>query len=150
VTEETTSSSSSGSATIPEPDPRKHYFWGTGRRKRSVARVRIRAGEGKIEINKKPLEKYFAEDKDRIDVVAPLKATETFGKVDIFVNVKGGGYTGQAGAIVLGIARALKVANPEYDNVLRAGGYLTRDSRMVERKKYGRRGARRSFQFSKR
>jgi hypothetical protein len=91
VTEETTSSSSSGSATIPEPDPRKHYFWGTGRRKRSVARVRIRAGEGKIEINKKPLEKYFAEDKDRIDVVAPLKATETFGKVDIFVNVKGGG-----------------------------------------------------------
>ncbi|MHC4798422.1 MAG: 30S ribosomal protein S9 [Planctomycetota bacterium] len=135
---------------MPEPDPRKHYFWGTGRRKRSVARVRIRAGEGKIEINKKPLEKYFAEDKDRIDVVAPLKATETFGKVDIFVNVKGGGYTGQAGAIVLGIARALKVANPEYDNVLRAGGYLTRDSRMVERKKYGRRGARRSFQFSKR
>ena len=101
-------------------------------------------------MNKRPLEGYFPEDKDRVDTVAPLKATETFGKVDVFVNVKGGGTTGQAGAIVLGIARALKKANGEYDSVLRAGGYLTRDSRMVERKKYGQRGARRGFQFSKR
>jgi len=138
------------SATFPEPDPKLHYFWGTGRRKRAVARVRVRAGDGKFEVNKKPLEAYFSEEKDRIDAVAPLKATETFGKVDVFVNVMGGGYTGQAGAIVLGVARALKIANPEYDDALRAGGYLTRDSRMVERKKYGRRGARRSFQFSKR
>ena len=147
---EETKSSSSASATITEPDPKLHYFWGTGRRKRAVARVRVRAGEGKFEINKRPLEAYFSEEKDRIDVIAPLKATETFGKVDVFVNVQGGGFTGQAGAIVLGVARALKTANPEYDNVLRAGGYLTRDSRVVERKKYGRRGARRSFQFSKR
>lgn len=138
------------SATIPAPDPKKHYFWGTGRRKASVARVRLRAGDGKIEINKRPLEKFFMEDKDRLDVVAPLKATQTLGKVDVFVNVKGGGVTGQAGAIMLGVARALKVANKDYDEVLREGGYLTRDSRVVERKKYGQRGARRGFQFSKR
>lgn len=150
MAEETKSPSSSASATFPEPDPKKHYFWGTGRRKRAVARVRVRAGEGKFEINKRPLEKYFTEDKDRLDVIGPLKATETLGKVDVFVNVNGGGFTGQAGAIVLGIARALKSANPEYDNALRTGRYLTRDSRMVERKKYGRSGARRSFQFSKR
>ena len=150
MVEEKKSSSSSASATFPEPDPKLHYFWGTGRRKRAVARVRVRAGEGKFEVNKKPLEQYFSEDKNRQDVIAPLKATETFGKVDVFVNVMGGGYNGQAGAIVLGVARALKSANPEYDNALRAGGYLTRDSRMVERKKYGRCGARRSFQFSKR
>jgi small subunit ribosomal protein S9 len=138
------------SATIPEPNPKKHYFWGTGRRKSAVARVRLRSGSGKFEVNKRPLEKFFTEDRDRMDAVAPLKATETFGKVDVFVNVRGGGITGQAGAIVLGVARALKSANPEYDDALRAGGYLTRDSRMKERKKYGRRGARRSFQFSKR
>jgi len=138
------------SATIPEPDPKKHYFWGTGRRKTAVARVRVRPGDGKFEVNKKPLDKYFAEERDRSDAVAPLKATETFGKVDVFVNVRGGGITGQAGAIVLGVARALKAANREYDDVLRRYGYLTRDSRMKERKKYGRRGARRSFQFSKR
>lgn len=140
----------STSATIPEPDPKKHYFWGTGRRKTAVARVRIRPGSGKFEVNKKPYDTFFCLDRDRQDVVAPLKATETLGKVDVFVNVVGGGPSGQAGAIVLGVARALKTANPEYDDVLRQGGYLTRDSRMVERKKYGRAGARRSFQFSKR
>lgn len=138
------------SAVIPDPDPKKHYFWGTGRRKSSVARVRVRAGSGKIEVNGKPMEKYFNLDKDRLNIIAPLKATETLGKVDVFANVNGGGTTGQAGAIVLGIARALKLANSEFDDSLRAGGYLTRDSRMVERKKYGRAGARRSFQFSKR
>ncbi|MGB4257985.1 MAG: 30S ribosomal protein S9 [Phycisphaerae bacterium] len=138
------------SATIPEPDPTKRYFWGTGRRKTAIARVRIRPGDGKFEVNKRPLEKFFTEEKDRQDVVAPLKSTNTFGKVDVFVNVSGGGITGQAGAIVLGVARALKEANPQYDDVLRDGGFLTRDSRMKERKKYGRRGARRSFQFSKR
>jgi len=146
----TTTTEPQGSATFPAADPKKHYFWGTGRRKTSVARVRIRAGTGKFEINKRPLEKYFTEDKDRADAIAPLKATETFGKVDVFVNVIGGGFTGQAGAVMLGVARALKTANTEYEAALRAGGYLTRDSRMVERKKYGRAGARRSFQFSKR
>ncbi|HOB73722.1 MAG TPA: 30S ribosomal protein S9 [Phycisphaerae bacterium] len=135
---------------MPEPDPTKRYFWGTGRRKTAIARVRIRPGDGKFEVNKRPLEKFFTEEKDRQDVVAPLKSTNTFGKVDVFVNVSGGGITGQAGAIVLGVARALKEANPQYDDVLRDGGFLTRDSRMKERKKYGRRGARRSFQFSKR
>lgn len=138
------------SATIPEPDPKLRYFWGTGRRKTAVARVRIRPGTGQFLVNDRPLEKFFTEDRDRLDAVAPLKATGTLGKVDVLVNVSGGGLSGQAGAIVLGVARALKKANPEYDDVLRAGGYLTRDSRMRERKKYGRRGARRSFQFSKR
>ncbi|MBI4580603.1 MAG: 30S ribosomal protein S9 [Planctomycetes bacterium] len=135
---------------MPEPDPKRHYFWGTGRRKTAVARVRLRAGGGKFEVNERPLETYFTEDRDRNDCTAPLKATETLGKVDVFVNVSGGGITGQAGAIVLGVARALKKANPQYDGALRAGGYLTRDARQVERKKYGRAGARRSFQFSKR
>jgi len=138
------------SAAIPQPDPKKRYFWGTGRRKTSVARVRIKPGSGKLEINKRPLDKYFSEERDRQDIIAPLKATQTFGKVDVFVNVRGGGITGQAGAIVLGVARALKTANADFDDALRNGGYLTRDSRMVERKKYGRAGARRSFQFSKR
>ncbi len=139
-----------GSATIPAPDPKKHYFWGTGRRKTAVARVRLKAGSGKFLVNERPLEKYFNEEQDRLDAVAPLRATETFGKVDVFANVMGGGPTGQAGAILLGVARALKLANSEYDDALRAGGFLTRDSRMKERKKYGKRGARRSFQFSKR
>ncbi len=139
-----------GSATIPEPDPKKHYFWGTGRRKSAVARVRLRAGSGKFEVNKRPLEKYFNEERDRGDAIAPLKATGVHGKVDVFVNVKGGGPTGQAGAIVLGVSRALKIANAEYEAALRNGGYLTRDSRMKDRKKDGRRGARRGFQFSKR
>jgi len=145
-----TASEPKASATIPEPDPKKHYFWGTGRRKTSVARVRIRPGSGKFEINKRAIDTYFPADQHRNDVVAPLQATQTLGKVDVFVNVKGGGPTGQAGAIMLGVARALKTANAQYEDALRDGGYLTRDSRMVERKKYGRAGARRSFQFSKR
>ena len=148
--EDTKASDPAASPTIPEPDPKKHYFWGTGRRKTAVARVRLRAGNGQFEVNKRPLERYFTEERDRLDAVAPLKATEMFGKIDVFVNVHGGGATGQAGAVMLGVARALKSANPQYDSALRAGGYLTRDSRMRERKKYGRRGARRSFQFSKR
>lgn len=142
--------SEKASATIPAPDPKKHYFWGTGRRKTSVARVRIKPGEGKFEVNKRPLDHYFSEERDRNDAVAPLRATETLGKVDVFVNVSGGGITGQAGAIMLGVARALKTANSQYEDALRNGGFMTRDSRMKERKKYGKRGARRSFQFSKR
>jgi small subunit ribosomal protein S9 len=137
-------------ATIATPPANKHYFWGVGRRKAAVARVRIRPGQGEFQINKRDIDRYFTEPRDRRLVVAPLTATGTKGKVDVFVNVGGGGFTGQAGAIVLGIARALKQANPDYENVLRDRGYLTRDSRIVERKKYGQRGARRRFQFSKR
>jgi len=123
---------------------------GTGRRKTAVARVRIQDGEGRLTINGRNLEEYFNVERDQEDVLAPLKATETFGRLDVWVRVKGGGTTGQAGAIVLGIARALEARSPELHHILSSGGYLTRDSRMVERKKYGYKKARRSFQFSKR
>jgi small subunit ribosomal protein S9 len=139
-----------GSATIAEPDSKKRFFWGVGRRKSSVARVRLRPGKGDFKVNDREIDVYFTELRDRQLVVGPLKATETLGKVDVYVNVQGGGFAGQAGAIVLGVARALKVTNPDYEAALRDNGYLTRDSRMVERKKYGQRGARRRFQFSKR
>lgn len=126
------------------------YIWGTGRRKRSVARVRIRPGKGKLLVNKKKVDDYFARRQDRDAVVAPLKATDKVKAFDVFVNVRGGGTTGQAGATMLGIARALKNYDEGLLKVLRDGGYLTRDGRMVERKKPGQRGARRRFQFSKR
>ncbi len=132
-----------------EPD-KGGYIWGTGRRKSSVARVRIKPGEGKLLVNKKQLSEYFAREQDRQSVLAPLKAVECEKSFDIFVNVRGGGTTGQSGAARLGIARALKKYDENYLQPLRDGGYLTRDSRMVERKKYGQRGARRRFQFSKR
>ena len=132
-----------------EPD-RGGYIWGTGRRKRSVARVRIKPGKGKLLINKKGVNDYFARQQDRDAVVAPLKATDTAERFDVFVNVKGGGTSGQAGATMLGIARALRNYDESLMKPLRDGGYLTRDGRMVERKKYGQRGARRKFQFSKR
>ncbi|MDH7599043.1 MAG: 30S ribosomal protein S9 [Sedimentisphaerales bacterium] len=130
--------------------PKGGYWWGTGRRKTSVARVRIRPGTGKLLINDKDLEAYFKREQDRSTVLAPLRALGIEGRFDIFVNVKGGGTTGQAGATMLGIARALRAYDPNYVQALRDGGYLTRDPRMVERKKYGRRKARRRFQFSKR
>lgn len=138
-----------------EPRDRKQpdkggYIWGTGRRKRSVARVRIRPGKGKLLINKKEVDAYFARWQDRDAVVAPLNATDKLKAFDVFVNVRGGGTSGQAGATMLGIARALKNYDEGLLKVLRDGGYLTRDSRMVERKKPGQRGARRRFQFSKR
>lgn len=128
----------------------KTYIWGLGRRKTAVARVRIAPGEGKILINKRPAEEYFTEEEDRKAIRAPLEATDSGGRFDVWVNVKGGGSTGQAGAVLLGIARALVEAEPELEPALRASGYLTRDARMVERKKYGQRGARRRFQYSKR
>jgi small subunit ribosomal protein S9 len=128
----------------------KEYCWGLGRRKKAVARVRIRPGDGKVNINGKKLDDYFPNLRDRNSVHAPLEKTETIGKYDIWVNVKGGGTTGQAGAIMLGVSRALLQAESDNFDPLRAGGFLTRDSRQVERKKYGKRGARRSFQFSKR
>ena len=123
---------------------------GTGRRKTGVARVRIRKGTGLFSINGRTLEDYFKSIQHRLVVESPLRSTEMFGQVDVWVRAEGGGTTGQAGAIVLGIARALQALNPELHGQLSDGGYLTRDGRMVERKKYGHRKARRSFQFSKR
>ncbi len=123
---------------------------GTGRRKTSVARVRIHKGNGELIINGRSLEEYFKTDRDRKSILAPLRATESEGDVNVWVRVNGGGTTGQAGAVVLGIARALTAMDPSLHYKLSEGGYLTRDGRMVERKKYGLRKARRSFQFSKR
>ena len=123
---------------------------GTGRRKTAVARVRITDGDGGMTINGRALDNYFQIERDRLLIEAPLKATETFGSVNVWVRVNGGGPTGQAGAIVLGIARALQAKNPNLHEALSDGGYLTRDGRMVERKKYGYKKARKSFQFSKR
>lgn len=123
---------------------------GTGRRKTAVARVRIKAGSGALTINGGSLEDYLKVERDRQMVEAPLKATETFGKVDVWIRVNGGGTTGQTGAIVLGIARALEAYDNQFHETLSAGRFLTRDSRMVERKKFGFKKARKSFQFSKR
>jgi small subunit ribosomal protein S9 len=147
---------------VAETKVKKNYYHGTGRRKTSVARVRLAEGSGQIAINGRDLEGYFTEDKDRRAVLGPLELTEMRNRLDVFVNVRGGGFTGQGGAICQGIARALKVmfggtAEPAdgeegggMAKKLRDSGYLTRDSRMKERKKYGRKGARKSFQFSKR
>ncbi len=126
------------------------YVWGTGRRKSSVARVRVRPGEGEFIINKREVDVFFKVDKDRQAVRTPLKVTEATKSMDVFVNVSGGGTSGQAGAVVLGLARALAKANPDYEPKLREFNLLSRDPRKVERKKYGQRGARRRFQFSKR
>ncbi len=131
-------------------EPKGGYWWGTGRRKSSVARVRIKPGDGKLLINKKQLNDYFKREQDRKAVLSPLKAVDGEKLFDVFVNAHGGGTTGQAGATLLGIARALRNYDENYIQLLRDGGYLTRDPRMVERKKYGQRGARRRFQFSKR
>jgi small subunit ribosomal protein S9 len=126
------------------------YWWGTGRRKCAVARVRIRLGSGKLVVNKKELDDFFSREQDRKAVVAPLHLVHADKAFDVFINVKGGGTTGQAGAALLGVARALKTYDENYIQALRDAGHLTRDPRMVERKKPGQRGARRRFQFSKR
>jgi small subunit ribosomal protein S9 len=123
---------------------------GTGRRKSSVARVRVRDGQGKVLINKRAFEEYFPNEQDRNAVVAPLAAAGKQSDVDVIIRVHGGGTTGQAGACRMGIARALMSYNEELFPALRDGGFLTRDARMKERKKYGLRGARRGTQFSKR
>lgn len=121
-----------------------------GRRKTSVARVILRNGNGKITVNGKDFEAAFPQLLSREDILNPLKVTETIGNYDVIVNVKGGGTTGQAQAIRLGIARTLVDMNPDLRSVLKKEGFLTRDPRMVERKKYGRPKARKRFQFSKR
>jgi small subunit ribosomal protein S9 len=130
--------------------PASGLFWGLGRRKSAVARVRLIPGDGQILINKRKLEEYFTEEADRSKVTAPLRAVKALGRYSVFVNVKGGGHTGQADAVLLGVARALNEADSRSEPRLREAGYLTRDARRVERKKYGRRKARRRFQFSKR
>ncbi len=128
----------------------KEYIWGTGRRKTSVARVRLSRGSGIITVNHRPFDRYFLTEDDRQSALAPLHVTKAFGRYDIFVNASGGGVSGQAGAMKLGIARALKKIEPALESVLRSQGLLTRDPRMKERKKYGLRGARRGVQYSKR
>lgn len=151
---------------------KKTPYLGTGRRKTAVARVRLTEGSGQITINDKPVEAFFTEEKDRNAVYGPLKLTDMRNRLDVFVRVRGGGFSGQAGAVCQGIARALKQMfgltttaepapapaaegeepkeAPNMAKALRDSGYLTRDGRMKERKKYGRKGARKSFQFSKR
>ena len=125
-------------------------YYGTGRRKSSVARVRLVPGDGRIVINGRDIADYIPFEALREVVKQPLNATETLGNYDVLVNVNGGGYTGQAGAIRHGIARALLEADPEFRPALKSAGLLTRDPRMKERKKYGLKGARRAPQFSKR
>ena len=125
-------------------------FHGTGRRKKSIARVYMTPGKGNIIVNKRELDDYFGLETLKVIVRQPLVATDTLDKFDILVNVKGGGYTGQAGAIRHGIARALLTVDNDYRPVLKKAGFLTRDPRMKERKKYGLKAARRAPQFSKR
>jgi small subunit ribosomal protein S9 len=126
------------------------YFWGTGRRKCSNASVRMRPGSGHIVVNDRPMEKFFCSEGQRSAVTSALKFAKLATAFDIFVNVRGGGPTGQAEAIRMGIARALLLYDRNLEKSLRHEGFLTRDSRMVERKKYGQAGARRRFQYSKR
>ena len=125
-------------------------FYGTGRRKKSIARVYLVPGKGEITINKRSIDEYFGLETLKVIVRQPLVATDTTEKYDVFVNVHGGGYTGQAGAIRHGIARALLQVDADFRPVLKKAGYLTRDPRMKERKKYGLKAARRAPQFSKR
>ena len=125
-------------------------YYGTGRRKSSVARVRLVPGTGKITINKRDIDDYFGLETLKVVDSQPLDATKTLGKFDVLINVNGGGFTGQAGAIRHGIARALLEVDDEFRPVLKSAGYLTRDPRMKERKKYGLKAARRAPQFSKR
>jgi small subunit ribosomal protein S9 len=153
---------------VADTKTKKIAYLGTGRRKTAVARVRLSEGTGKITINNRELNDYFTEDRDRGLVLGPLEMTEMRNRLDLFVKVRGGGYTGQAGAICQGVARALKdmfapadAAAPPAEGAeatlaggmtkkIRDSGYLTRDGRMKERKKYGLKGARKAFQFSKR
>ena len=132
------------------PKTEKKYYYGTGRRKNAIARVRLIEGNGKIIINGKDLDEYFGLETLKVIVKQPLTVTNSTAKYDVISTVNGGGYTGQAGAIRHGIARALNEANSEYRPLLKSNGFLTRDPRMKERKKYGLKKARKAPQFSKR
>ena len=150
---DTTTATAPDTTTAPgaaAPAGRAAYVWGVGRRKSAVARVRVAPGTGRIEINGRTLNEYFTSERDRKSIFGPLDVTSTGGKMDVLVNADGGGPTGQTGAIVMGLGRALAKYDTSLETALRGGGFLTRDSRMKERKKYGQRGARRRFQFSKR
>jgi small subunit ribosomal protein S9 len=141
-------------ATIPQREPAKPdaggFVWGTGRRKSAIARVRIRKGDGGFRINGKEVDDFFSEPQDRNACWAPLEATDMRSSFEVIVNAHGGGITGQAEAILLGVARALANYDPALEPILRDRGYMTRDPRETERKKYGQPGARKKFQFSKR
>ena len=128
----------------------KNFFYGTGRRKKSIARVRLLNGNGKITINGKDINEYFGVETLKVIVKQPLTVTNTLDKFDVIATVKGGGFSGQAGAVRHGIARALNAANLEYRPALKSNGFLTRDPRSKERKKYGLKKARKAPQFSKR
>jgi len=130
--------------------PDATYFWGTGRRKTAVARVRLRRGTGRLLVNGREADEYFATDRARSNIRAPLRAVKVSNRYDVVANIRGGGVSAQADAVVLGIARALVKLDKEFHQRLKDEGYLTRDAREKERKKYGRRGARAGFQFSKR
>lgn len=141
----------------PKPADKRGWWWGTGRRKTAVARIRLKPakGEGKVIVigsigTEKTVEVYFAEERDRNDAVMALKLAGVLGKFDVVAKLHGGGFMGQAGAMRLAVARALRDYDPTLDKQLRDAGLLTRDAREVERKKYGQAGARRRFQFSKR
>ncbi len=155
ITEADTATAVAPPAEQPAPtrepaEPKYGYWWGTGRRKAAVARVRIKAGDGKYLVNGKEVDVYFTEMRDRNDVRAPLVETKLEGGVDVYVNTHGGGFMGQAGAIKLGLARAIKDYDPSLEPILRDHDFLSRDPRKVERKKPGQPGARKRFQFSKR
>ncbi len=144
----TTASTESPSA---QPKAAVHGWWlGTGRRKTAIARVRLKPGDGTFTVNGKPYVEFFTEERDRKNIKTVLDKTSTQGRVTVEVKTTGGGFTGQAGAVILGLGRALKDYDPNLEPILREYGFLTRDDRKVERKKYGQAGARRRFQFSKR
>ncbi|MEZ6196056.1 MAG: 30S ribosomal protein S9 [Planctomycetota bacterium] len=128
----------------------KTFIWGTGRRKSAIARVRIKPGTGTFHINSREIASYFPRIDHQVEAASPLRDTDGLKRFDVFVNVGGGGKSGQAGAVRMGLARALCKVDERYVGELRANGHTTRDARMKERKKYGLRGARRAFQFSKR
>ena len=135
---------------MPATETKTTYTWGTGRRKTAVARVRICEGTGQFQVNGQDANVYFPLEVQQTDIRAPLKATELTDRVDVIVNVAGSSKPSQSGAVMQGLARAIKEFRPDVDQALREGGYLTRDARMVERKKFGHKKARKSFQFSKR
>jgi small subunit ribosomal protein S9 len=129
---------------------KKTWIYGTGRRKESIARVFLRTGTGKFTVNGRPVDKYFPNHAWLHDATEPLKFTNLTDQVDVVVTAKGGGVGGQSGAVRMGLSRAISRLNPELRPALRTNGFLTRDSRMKERKKYGQKGARKRFQFTKR
>ncbi len=150
MAEQDTSTATSTASNASGSQAKPTFIWGIGRRKSAVARVRVAPGTGKIEINGRTLNDYFTGERDRKAIFGPLEVTSTGGKMDVLVTADGGGPSGQAGAIVMGLGRALLKYDSGLEAPLRNSGFLTRDSRMKERKKYGQRGARRRFQFSKR